>query len=44
VIHAYGHGHIGLVSSARTGRIVAQLAAGLKPEIDLSPFSPTRFS
>jgi D-amino-acid dehydrogenase len=44
VIHAYGHGHIGLVSSARTGRIVAQLAAGHKPEIDLSPFSPTRFS
>jgi len=44
VIHAYGHGHIGLVSSARTGRIVAQLAAGHTPEIDLSPFSPTRFS
>ena len=44
IIHAYGHGHVGLVGSARTGRIVAQLAAGQQSEIDLSPFSPTRFS
>lgn len=43
IIHAYGHGHVGLVGSARTGRLVAQLAAGLTPEIDLSPFSPRRF-
>lgn len=43
IIHAYGHGHVGLVGSARTGRIVAQLAAGLQPEIDLRPFRPTRF-
>ena len=44
IIHAYGHGHVGLVGSARTGRIVAQLAAGLQPEIDLHPFRPTRFN
>jgi D-amino-acid dehydrogenase len=44
IIHAYGHGHVGLVGSARTGRIVAQLAAGLQPEIDLNPFRPTRFN
>ncbi len=44
IIHAYGHGHVGLVSSARTGRLVAQLASGLKPEISLAPFSPQRFS
>ena len=43
IIHAYGHGHVGLVSSARTGRLVAQLAQGLEPEIPLSPFSPQRF-
>jgi D-amino-acid dehydrogenase len=43
IIHAYGHGHVGLVGSARTGRIVAQLAVGLQPEIDLNPFRPTRF-
>lgn len=43
IIHAYGHGHVGLVSSARTGRLVAQLAQGLPPEIPLAPFSPQRF-
>lgn len=43
IIHAYGHGHIGLGCSARTGRIVAQLLAGQAPEIDLTPFSPQRF-
>ena len=43
IIHAYGHGHVGLVGSARTGRLVAQLAQGLPPEIPLKPFSPQRF-
>jgi D-amino-acid dehydrogenase len=43
IIHAYGHGHVGLVGSARTGRLVAQLAAGIQPEISLTPFSPQRF-
>jgi D-amino-acid dehydrogenase len=43
IIHAYGHGHVGLASSARTGRVVAQLLAGTEPEIDLTPFSAQRF-
>lgn len=43
IVHAFGHGHIGLGCSARTGRIVAQLLAGQAPEIDLAPFSPQRF-
>ncbi len=43
IIHAYGHGHVGLVSSARTGRLVAQLAQGLPTDISLKPFSPQRF-
>jgi D-amino-acid dehydrogenase len=43
IIHAYGHGHVGLVGSARTGRLVAQLASGVEPEINLAPFSPQRF-
>ena len=43
IIHAYGHGHVGLVSSARTGRLVAQLAQQQTPEISLKPFSPQRF-
>lgn len=44
IIHAYGHGHVGLVGSARTGRLVAQLAQGAQPEISLAPFSPQRFT
>jgi D-amino-acid dehydrogenase len=43
IIHAYGHGHVGLVGSARTGRLVAQLATDTAPEINLAPFSPQRF-
>ncbi len=44
VIHAFGHGHVGLVAGARTGRVVAQLLAGLPPEIPIGPFTATRFS
>ena len=43
VVLAFGHGHVGLGSSARTGRLVAQLVAGRAPEIPLEPFSPRRF-
>jgi D-amino-acid dehydrogenase len=43
VIHAFGHGHIGLVGSARTGHVVAQLLAGEEPDIALAPFDPRRF-
>jgi D-amino-acid dehydrogenase len=43
VVYAFGHGHVGLVSSARTGRIVAQLLGGRTPEIPIAPFSPARF-
>ncbi|MBR0751671.1 FAD-binding oxidoreductase [Bradyrhizobium jicamae] len=43
VVYAFGHGHIGLVGSARTGRLVAQLVSGKPPEIPLDPFAPSRF-
>jgi D-amino-acid dehydrogenase len=43
VVYAFGHGHVGLVGSARTGRLVAQLLSGKEPEIPLSPFAPSRF-
>jgi len=43
IIHAFGHGHIGLGSSARTGRLVAQLLNGEATEIDVAPFSAQRF-
>ncbi|MDM0087332.1 MULTISPECIES: FAD-dependent oxidoreductase [unclassified Variovorax] len=43
VVLAFGHGHVGLGGSARTGRWVAQLLAGLAPENLLAPFDPKRF-
>ncbi|WP_353655618.1 NAD(P)/FAD-dependent oxidoreductase [Variovorax gracilis] len=43
VVLAFGHGHVGLGASARTGRVVAQLLSGTRPDIDLAPFDPLRF-
>jgi D-amino-acid dehydrogenase len=42
-IYAFGHGHQGLIGGAVTGRIVAQLASGESPLVDLAPFRPERF-
>lgn len=44
VVHAFGHGHVGLASGPITGRIVADMLGGVRPAIDCSPFSPTRFN
>jgi D-amino-acid dehydrogenase len=43
IVYAFGHGHVGLVGSARTGRLVAQLVGGKVPEIPLAPVAPDRF-
>jgi D-amino-acid dehydrogenase len=43
VVYAFGHGHVGLAGGAPTGRLVADLIAGRKPAIDLSPFRVERF-
>ncbi|MFW5680165.1 MAG: NAD(P)/FAD-dependent oxidoreductase [Pseudomonadota bacterium] len=43
VVHAFGHGHVGLAASARTGRVVAQLVSGEPVEIDVAPFDPRRW-
>ncbi|MCC5961597.1 MAG: FAD-dependent oxidoreductase [Rhodobacteraceae bacterium] len=43
VIHAFGHGHLGLTQSAGTAELVADLVAGARPAIDLTPFRPDRF-
>ncbi|MCZ4351698.1 FAD-dependent oxidoreductase [Roseovarius aestuarii] len=43
VTYAFGHGHQGLIGGAVTGRIVADMSAGLRPAIDLSPFRLDRF-
>ena len=43
VIHAYGHGHLGLTLAPVTAQIVADLVAGRMPEIDITPYRPDRF-
>lgn len=43
VIHAFGHGHLGLTQSAGTARLVADLLTDQPSAIDLTPFSPQRF-
>ncbi|HEX3574918.1 MAG TPA: FAD-binding oxidoreductase [Rhodopila sp.] len=43
VIHAFGHGHVGLTAAAMTGKLVADLAAGRSPPFDLSPYAAARF-
>ncbi len=39
----FGHQHMGLTLSARSGTIVADLVAGRDPGLDLRPFRPERF-
>ncbi|WFE73489.1 FAD-binding oxidoreductase [Roseinatronobacter sp. S2] len=43
VIHAYGHGHLGLTLAPVTAQIVADLVAGRMPALDIAPYRPGRF-
>jgi D-amino-acid dehydrogenase len=43
VYYAFGHGHVGLVGGAPTGRIIADLIAGREPGLDIRPYSAGRF-
>jgi D-amino-acid dehydrogenase len=43
VLHAFGHGHVGLTAAAMSGKIVAGLVAGRPPPFDLAPYAATRF-
>ncbi len=40
---AFGHDHLGLTMGGITGRLIAELAAGRPPGVDLAPFRPDRF-
>ncbi len=44
VLHAFGHGHVGLTAGATTARLVADLVSGKPPAIDLAPFAARRFA
>jgi D-amino-acid dehydrogenase len=43
LILATGHGMTGISQGPISGELIAQLASGETPEIDLTPFSPDRF-
>ncbi len=43
VLLAFGHGQVGVTLAATTGMIIADLAAGLTPSVDIHPYRATRF-
>ncbi|WP_071797091.1 NAD(P)/FAD-dependent oxidoreductase [Natronohydrobacter thiooxidans] len=43
VIHAFGHGHLGLTLAPITARLVTALVTGRAPELDLAPYRADRF-
>lgn len=43
VIAAFGHGHTGLTAAPMTGRLAAMIAVGDTPNIDVAPYSLSRF-
>ena len=44
VYFAFGHQHIGLSTGPKTGRLIADLVAGRRPNIDIGAFAIERFS
>ena len=41
---AYGHQHVGLTAGPKTGRIIADMIGGKRPNIDLAPFDPMKYA
>ncbi len=44
IFAGFGHHHIGLTAGPKTGRILANLITGHTPNLDLTPYAPTRFA
>lgn len=44
VLFAFGHGHLGLTLAGITGRLIAELAAGRAPSVDVAPYRIERFA
>ena len=40
----FGHDHVGLTGGPKTGRLLAQMISGKRPNVDLTPHSPARFA
>ncbi len=43
VVAAFGHGHTGLTAAPETGRLAAMITLGETPNIDVAPYSLSRF-
>lgn len=41
---AFGNSHFGMSAGPVMGRVITQIIAGRRPDIDIRPFSPTRFA
>lgn len=39
----FGHHHVGLTGGPKTGRLLAQMISGSRPNIDVAPYAPQRF-
>jgi D-amino-acid dehydrogenase len=44
VMYAFGHGHLGLTQAAATAELVTDLSHGVRPQVDLTPYSAARFT
>lgn len=40
----FGHHHVGLTGGPKTGRLLAQMISGRTPNVDVSAYSPSRFT
>lgn len=43
VFTGFGHHHIGLTGGPKTGRLIARLASGERPNMDMKAYSPLRY-
>lgn len=41
---AFGHQHVGLTGGPKTGRIIADMISGQRPNMDMSPFDPKKYA
>ncbi|MGE0419592.1 MAG: NAD(P)/FAD-dependent oxidoreductase [Acetobacteraceae bacterium] len=44
IVHAFGHGHVGLTAGPKTGQLVAEIVGGRAPSVDLRPYAASRFA
>ncbi|WP_149538727.1 NAD(P)/FAD-dependent oxidoreductase [Siccirubricoccus phaeus] len=43
VVHAFGHGHVGLAAAPRSAQLVMQILTGQAPAVETKPYAASRF-